>query len=99
MMHKLTFFEGSLKGASVDVVQGREISIGRSRSCEVRPKEDDVSGRHATVSLGADDVLRMNVLSRHETMLNSERVASGTTVKLGLGDVVRFGNDFAIRSC
>ena len=91
MMHKLTFFEGSLKGSSVDVVQGREISIGRSRSCEVRPKEDDVSGRHATVSLGADDVLRMNVLSRHETMLNSERVASGTTVKLGLGDVVRFG--------
>ncbi len=63
--------------------------VGRSRSCEIRLKEDTVSRLHAAFVWRAEGLILEDLGSSNGTYLNGDRVLNPRTVTAG--DAVRFG--------
>lgn len=90
MAYVVTFTSGSLKGLRHVVGDGDTVSMGRSHSCGIRPKEVDVSGKHALFRENGG-VLELEVLSSHKTSVNGRRLAQGESVRLAPGARLEFG--------
>ena len=67
-----------------------KVVIGRSRSCDIRLREDTVSRLHAAFVWQEDLLVIEDLGSSNGTYLNGSRVMEPKTVVTG--DVVRFGN-------
>ncbi len=76
--------------ASVDT----PVSIGRSRSCDIRVENESVSKIHASIMLdrkqGAYYVIDQD--SRNGTYLNGQKLAPNTRTDIGSGAYVSFGD-------
>ncbi|NLF62537.1 MAG: hypothetical protein GX574_15460 [Lentisphaerae bacterium] len=94
MRYQIRFIEGELEG-KVFPIGANALSIGRSRSTEVKLSTPDVSARHVNLSLGPDGVIMENLSSRM-TNIDGEAMAMGDRKPLvagqtvGLGTVVKF---------
>ena len=66
-----------------------KLVIGRSRSCDIRLREDTVSRLHAALVWREDELVVEDLGSSNGTYINGERVLSPRTVVAG--DTVRFG--------
>jgi len=67
-----------------------KLVIGRSRSCDIRLREDTVSRLHAALVWRDDDLVVEDLGSSNGTFVNGERVLAPRTVMAG--DSVRFGS-------
>ncbi len=95
MPFSVEFIQGSLAGRRFPV--GPEgTTVGRSRSCGIRPKEPDVSGRHLVLSDGGS-ALRAEVLSSHRTVIGGNLCEPGSTVEAGDGTIVELGDFLSFR--
>ncbi len=66
-----------------------KLVVGRSRSCDIRLKEDTVSRLHAVLVWQGRDLVLEDLGSSNGTFVNGERVLAPR--QLLAGDVVRFG--------
>lgn len=88
MITKLIVASGKSAGRSITVKRDR-LLIGRAEDCDVRPLSEDVSRRHAAVTVAADEVWVEDLGSRNGTFVNGARITGRT--KLVSGDIVRVG--------
>lgn len=98
MAYAITFTKGSLKGRKYVVGAGETMSIGRSHSCGIRPKEADVSGKHAILRENGG-ILEIEVLSSHKTAIDGIRLAQGEKRILTPGSSLEFGGSLICSIC
>jgi uncharacterized RDD family membrane protein YckC len=77
-------------GESLFPLSSNKLVIGRSRSCDIRIKDDSVSRLHAALVWRGEELILEDMGSSNGTFANGERVLAPRTV--AVGDVVRFGS-------
>ena len=87
---KLKILGGSNAGKEV-AVSLPEFLIGRADECQLRPKSDTVSRRHAMIELQEAKALIRDLGSRTGTFVNGKPIAPGANVELVNGDVIKIG--------
>ncbi|MBR1608043.1 MAG: hypothetical protein IJ678_00330 [Kiritimatiellae bacterium] len=95
MTLSIQFVKGSLAGRRFPVGPAG-VSVGRSHSCDARPKEADVSGKHVSV-MPAGDALAVTVLSAHRTVADGVRQSQGSVFAAQAGTTVCLGDHLEFR--
>jgi len=80
----------------VDLVDGGEVTFGRSRGAIVSVKDDDVSRLHARVKRAGDVIEVEDLGSRNGTYVNGERIESQRPRRLVAGDELKLGSIQAV---
>lgn len=96
MAYEVKFESGSLKGKHWRIPDGGVLTIGRSHSCGIRPKEADVSGKHAILS-EKSGVVWLEVLSSHKTAVDGIRLPVGEKVAITEVSQVTLGGTLVFR--
>jgi two-component system, NtrC family, response regulator AtoC len=78
----------------VDLVDGGEVTFGRSRGAIVSVKDDDVSRLHARVKRTGDAIEVEDLGSRNGTWVNGERITAPR--RLAAGDELKMGSILAV---
>lgn len=89
MKYQIRFIEGELQG-QVFTLGTNALSLGRSRSNEVKLQTPDVSAKHVTLSLGPNGVILENLSSR-TTTIDGEAIALGDRKALVAGQIIGMG--------
>lgn len=92
-MYLLRFSAGSRSGEMVKLKEPESL-LGRSRSCDIRVMEGDVSGRHLSFSFCSEGI-RMENDGSTRTLVNGQSLEQGGTCILSPGDVVQVGGTLA----
>lgn len=92
MMVRLSFTAGSLAGRTFDIPNPGSLSIGRSRTCDVKVTEPDVSGRHLVFRCGVKDCATVEIASARTTLFNGTPVSMGDSFSVKDGDTFRCGS-------
>lgn len=95
-MYELIFEKGSLKGKRWRVPVGGILAIGRSHSCNIRPTEPDVSGKHAIIREDGG-ALWLEAMSAHKTEVEGARLRAGEKKALKAGAEVSLGGGLVFR--
>lgn len=96
MQLKLKVLSGSHAGREIPVSSDKFL-IGRSESCQLRPKSDSVSRRHCILVVKDGRVLLQDLNSRNGTYVNEKRLPSDKAKVLKPGDRLRVGKlDFEV---
>lgn len=95
MPFSIQFVRGSLAGRRWPAGPA-PLLVGRSHSCDIRPTESDVSGRHLQFA-EAGDGIAVTVLSAHRTLVAGSRATQGAVLAAPPGTVVELGDDLAFR--
>ena len=74
MQVKLRVLTGSHEGKEIGV-SSEKFLIGRSDSCQLRPKSDSISRKHCIIVLKDNKVLIQDLKSRNGTYINREAFA------------------------
>ena len=90
LSYRLFFTQGSLSGKSFPLAPGASATVGRSRSCEIRAAEPDVSGRHVLLTADSRGVSLENLSSR-ATQVDGATLAMGESRQLVAGQSVMLG--------
>ncbi len=90
MKAKLRIKTGSLAGRELEIV-GKKFVIGRSDSCQLRPKSESVSRKHCILVMREGRLLLQDLGSRNGTYINDKRLPSDKAKVLRDGDVLRVG--------
>lgn len=90
MQIKLRVLQGSHEGKEIDVAVEKFL-IGRSDSCQLRPKSESVSRKHCIIVLRDGKVLIQDLKSRNGTFVNEKRLPSDRAKVLRAGDHLRVG--------
>lgn len=77
-------------GETIFALDSEKVVIGRSRSCDIRLREDTVSRLHAAFALRDGALVLEDLGSSNGTYLNGDRVL--TPCAVAAGDAVRFGS-------
>jgi pSer/pThr/pTyr-binding forkhead associated (FHA) protein len=85
---QLVVNEGMHKGTFIPV-KGKVFTIGRDETCQLRPRCDEVSRRHAELRRTAGLVLIRDLGSRNGTRVNG--VSLTTRIRLRHGDRIEIG--------
>src|SRR5687768_8568612 len=91
-MPALLLLTGPSAGRRYEVLTDME--VGRSPSCEIPLKDDQVSRKHALISVHEGQVRLKDLGSRNGTLVNGERITG--EVVLQPGDRVRVGSTTAL---
>ena len=78
----------------LDLVDGGEVTFGRSRGAIVSVKDDDVSRLHARVKRAGDAIEVEDLGSRNGTWVNGERITAAR--RLAAGDEIKMGSILAV---
>lgn len=90
MQIKLRVQSGSHSGREIEVSQDKFL-IGRSDSCQLRPKSESVSRKHCILALKDGRVLVQDLKSRNGTFVNEKRLPPDKAKVLKDGDILRVG--------
>nr|WP_233148605.1 FHA domain-containing protein [Rhodopirellula sp. MGV] len=81
---------GSHEGVEIPVT-GEKFLIGRSESCQLRPKSDSISRKHCIIVIRDGRVLIQDLKSRNGTYVNEKRLPSDRAKILSPGDHIKLG--------
>lgn len=90
MQIKLRVQSGSHAGKEIEVTQDKFL-IGRSDSCQLRPKSESVSRKHCILAVKDGRLLVQDLKSRNGTFVNEKRLPPDKAKVLKDGDVLRVG--------
>ncbi|MFK8115477.1 MAG: FHA domain-containing protein [Rubripirellula sp.] len=90
MQVKLKVLSGSHEGKEISV-SSEKFLIGRSESCQLRPKSESVSRKHCIIVLKENRVLIQDLKSRNGTYVNDKRLPGDKAKILKPGDQLRIG--------
>jgi predicted component of type VI protein secretion system len=90
MQVKLKVMAGSHAGTEISVTTDK-FFIGRSESCNLRPKSESVSRKHCIIALRENKVLVQDLNSRNGTFVNEKRLPPDKAKVLAGGDKLRVG--------
>ena len=90
MQVKLKVTAGSHSGTEIPI-SGDKFLIGRSESCQLRPKSDSISRKHCIIVIRDGRVLIQDLKSRNGTYVNEKRLPSDRAKILNAGDVLKLG--------
>lgn len=90
MKIRLRVQSGSHAGKEIEVGQEKFL-IGRSDSCQLRPKSESVSRKHCIIAVQDGRVLVQDLKSRNGTFVNEKRLPSDKAKVLKDGDMLRVG--------
>ena len=90
MQVMLKVLSGSHEGRELNV-SGEKFLIGRSESCQLRPKSESVSRKHCIIVLKDNRVLIQDLKSRNGTYVNDKRLPTDKAKVLSGGDKLRVG--------
>ncbi len=90
MQVKLKVMSGSHEGKEIGI-SSEKFLIGRSESCQLRPKSESVSRKHCIIVLKENRVLIQDLKSRNGTYVNDTRLPSDRAKVLSGGDQLRIG--------
>jgi predicted component of type VI protein secretion system len=80
------------KNAGVEIaVAGPQFLIGRADECQLRPKSDFVSRRHAAIIINDAKATIRDLGSRTGTFVNGAQLAVNKPVEIANGDTVKVG--------
>ena len=88
MEFSLVVLQGKSAGMNIPV-KGPKFTIGRDKSCNLRPNQDLVSKNHCWFEVADEAVILRDLGSTNGTYVNGDRLL--TPVKLKDGDQVRVG--------
>ncbi|MFH1177377.1 MAG: FHA domain-containing protein [Acidobacteriota bacterium] len=77
-------------GGETHALDGERVVVGRSRSCQIRLREDTVSRLHAALLWYGNDLVVEDLGSSNGTFVNGERVQAPRAIQAG--DLLRFGS-------
>ena len=96
MQVMLKVLSGNHEGRELNV-SGEKFLIGRSESCQLRPKSESVSRKHCIIVLKDNRVLIQDLKSRNGTYVNDKRLPTDKAKVLSGGDKLRVGKlDFEV---
>ena len=90
MQVKLKVLSGSHEGKEIGV-SSEKFLVGRSESCQLRPKSESVSRKHCIIVLKDNRVLIQDLKSRNGTYVNDKRLPIDKAKVLNAGDQIRIG--------
>ena len=90
MQVMLKVLSGSHEGRELSV-SGEKFLIGRSESCQLRPKSESISRKHCIIVLKDNRVLIQDLKSRNGTFVNDKRLPTDKAKVLAGGDHLRVG--------
>ncbi|MGI9470991.1 MAG: FHA domain-containing protein [Rubripirellula sp.] len=90
MQVKLKVLSGSHEGKEIGV-SSEKFLVGRSESCQLRPKSESVSRKHCIIVLKDNRVLIQDLKSRNGTYVNDKRLPVDKAKVLKGGDLIRIG--------
>ena len=90
MQVKLIVRSGSHEGKEI-AISSEKFLIGRSESCQLRPKSESVSRKHCIIVLKENRVLIQDLKSRNGTYVNDKRLPVDKAKVLKAGDALRVG--------
>lgn len=97
MTVRLCFTAGSLAGCISEIPPSGALSVGRSRTCDLKASEPDVSGRHLVFRRSATEGVSVEVVSSRSTLFNGTKVSMGDTFAVKNGDTFRCGSTLGCR--
>jgi len=90
MQVKLKVLSGSHEGKEISI-SSEKFLIGRSESCQLRPKSESVSRKHCILVIKDNRVLVQDLKSRNGTYVNEKRLPVDKAKVLRGGDELRVG--------
>lgn len=90
MQVKLIVRSGSHEGKEI-AISSEKFLVGRSESCQLRPKSESVSRKHCIIVLKENRVLIQDLKSRNGTYVNEKRLPVDKAKVLKAGDMLRIG--------
>ncbi len=90
MKVKLKVIGGSHDGKEIGI-GSEKFLIGRSESCQLRPKSESVSRKHCILVLRENRLLVQDLKSRNGTYINEKRLPADKAKVLKPGDELRVG--------
>ncbi len=90
MQVKLKVLGGAHSGKEI-TVKDEKFFIGRSDSCQLRPKSDSISRKHCAILQRDGKVIVADLRSRNGTFLNDVQLAPERAKVVSNGDVLRVG--------
>lgn len=90
MQVKLKVLSGSHEGKEIGLTTEKFL-IGRSESCQLRPKSDSISRKHCIIVIRDGKVLIQDLKSRNGTYVNEKRLPSDRAKILEAGDKLKIG--------
>ncbi|WP_407699872.1 FHA domain-containing protein [Stieleria sedimenti] len=90
MQVKLRVMTGSHEGTEIPI-SGDKFLIGRSESCQLRPKSDSISRKHCILVIRDGRLLIQDLKSRNGTYVNEKRLPSDRAKVLSAGDSLKIG--------
>ncbi len=90
MQVKLKVLTGSQQGKEI-AVNSEKFLVGRSDSCQLRPKSESVSRKHCIIVIRENRVLVQDLKSRNGTYVNDTRLPTDRAKALQPGDTLQIG--------
>jgi pSer/pThr/pTyr-binding forkhead associated (FHA) protein len=90
MQVKLKVLSGSHEGKEIGLTTDKFL-VGRSESCQLRPKSESVSRKHCIIVIRDNRVLIQDLNSRNGTYVNDNRLPTDKAKVLNPGDQIRIG--------
>ena len=90
MQVKLKVLTGSHEGKEISVASEKFL-IGRSESCQLRPKSESISRKHCIIVVRDGKILIQDLKSRNGTYVNDKRLPSDRAKVLSAGDHIALG--------
>ena len=90
MQVKLKVLTGSHEGKEIGITTDKFL-IGRSESCQLRPKSESVSRKHCIIVQKDGRLLIQDLKSRNGTFLNEQRLPTDRASVANSGDQLRIG--------
>ena len=90
MKVKLKVLGGSHDGKEI-AIGSEKFLVGRSESCQLRPKSESVSRKHCILVMRDSRMLIQDLKSRNGTYVNDKRLPADKAKVLKPGDILRIG--------
>jgi len=93
---KLKILSGSHAGREI-AIAGPQFLIGRAEECQLRPKSETVSRRHAMLQVAESKATVQDLGSRTGTWINGKAIPREKPIELSHGDTLKIGPmDFTV---